>query len=431
MANLGSLKVYLTADTKKFNSGLSRAQIGMRKFSKSARGITTAIAGIAGVSGAAFAALNSMASIGDEIGKGAKKIGVSAEEFQKLGFAARRSGSDVGAVNTAFKRMASTIFDASNGLAESKRAINAVGLSVDDLKGKRPEEQFRLIASSLNRVEDASTKAALAQDFFGRSGTELLPMLKDYNALAEEASEHGIITDEQVKAAEKFKDTMENIGMAIKSALINSGALQYINDLVEGMKALSEYGYWKTLFGDEGDGNMAAATEAELYWQREKSDKRRMKAHKARRAALKNEIKLELDASDAAKKRAKKELDLAEKLEKKRQQAFKVDRKTLAEIDKDIGMMFDTNFKKFGIELTAPEKEELKMILKGEGEGLEPIRLAEALQAGSREAFSLRTAGRFKTEKRNLKANERTAREVSNMANNGLYLRDVAVVQRV
>ena len=62
-------------------------------------------------------------------------------------------------------------------IAESIRAFDAMGISVDQLRGKAPEEQFELITSALADVADASTRAAPAPDVFGRAGTSLLPSL--------------------------------------------------------------------------------------------------------------------------------------------------------------------------------------------------------------------------------------------------------------
>ena len=63
-------------------------------------------------------------------------------------------------------------------LGSSRRRIRwtLLGISVSDLQGISPEQQFQLFANALADVDDASTRAALAQDVFGRAGTELLPL---------------------------------------------------------------------------------------------------------------------------------------------------------------------------------------------------------------------------------------------------------------
>jgi hypothetical protein len=206
-----------------------------RKFQKDIKAVSSGLLIAGAAAGSAFVAFDRLATIGDDIGKGAKKIGVTAEEFQKLSFAAERSGATAGNVNAAFKRMSSTIFDAGRGIKESTDALDELGISLDELKGLSPEEQFSIIAERLNAVEDATTKAALAQDVFGRAGTELIPMIANYKELANEAERVGLITDENVKAAERYKDQMTDLKTAATAFVSNSGLLQYLTDVVDRM----------------------------------------------------------------------------------------------------------------------------------------------------------------------------------------------------
>ena len=57
-------------------------------------------------------------------------------------------------------------------------AFDALGLSAEQFKGLSPEQQFQLVANALGGVEDASTRAALAQDVFGKAGTSLTPVVR-------------------------------------------------------------------------------------------------------------------------------------------------------------------------------------------------------------------------------------------------------------
>ena len=95
--------------------------------------------------------------------------------------------------------MASTIFDANRGVKRVCRRTRCARLpkSASDLVGKTPEEQFLLLANALVAVTDASTRAALAQDIFGRAGTNLLPLLQKGEegmaALRQQARDLGIV----------------------------------------------------------------------------------------------------------------------------------------------------------------------------------------------------------------------------------------------
>ncbi len=232
-----------------------------KKVNKSATGLNSALTTFAGgaVGGAVVssiskitASLSSLANkaidvtmsvvkLGDEIGKSSKRIGISTEEFQKLTFAARRSGATTGDIERGFKRLASTIFDAGRGVKESTDALQLLQLEYADLQALTPEQQFSIIADRLNAVEDATTKAALAQDIFGRAGTNLIPMLSDYRDLSKEIQDlGGIISDEDVKAAERFTDEIENLATASKVLVTKTGIVRLLADAAEGFTEMAK-----------------------------------------------------------------------------------------------------------------------------------------------------------------------------------------------
>ena len=124
--------------------------------------IKNAIVGVGIATALAFGvnAIKNYTETGDAIHKLSLRTGFGTESLSKLSFAAEQSGTDIGTIETAVRRMASVVFDANAGLAESERAFNALGLSAKSLEQLSPEEQFLKIANALANVENASTKAA-------------------------------------------------------------------------------------------------------------------------------------------------------------------------------------------------------------------------------------------------------------------------------
>jgi hypothetical protein len=99
-------------------------------------------------------------------------------------------------------------------------ALRWLGLTYEDLKGQGPEEQFFKVALALAEVEDAGTRAALANEIFGRAGTQLLPMLANGAAgiqeMADEARRLGIVFDKEMAAdAEGLTDEMDEVKKSI------------------------------------------------------------------------------------------------------------------------------------------------------------------------------------------------------------------------
>ncbi len=225
----GRAFVELFADDSKLVRGLRAAQRKLRKFGASVRAIGARV--LAG--GAAFAAplagaVKVFASAGDQLNKMAIRTGISAESLSQLAFAAEQSGASLEAVETGLRNMQRSILDAERGLSTATDALARLGLTVDDLKGLSPEEQFKLLADRLARVEDPTMRAALAMKLFGRSGTQLLPLLSQgaagIEALQQEADRLGLtISTEQAQAAADFADAWNRIKRQLKAAVVQIG----------------------------------------------------------------------------------------------------------------------------------------------------------------------------------------------------------------
>lgn len=224
-------KAYLELGLRaKIDKGLQAAARKLRAFG------TNAIKFGGGIVASASAALTAVvgpakrfASIGDDIGKMAKRTGIGAEALQELGFAARQSGTDLGTVENGTKRMQRVINDAANGLAGAQRSLEQIGLSPDQLAGKATEDQLQMVSDALAQVDDSSRQAAIAQEIFGRAGTQLLPLFKEgpkgLAALRAEAKQLGIVlSDEDIANAEMLEDSFGRSGDAIKAVFLKIGA---------------------------------------------------------------------------------------------------------------------------------------------------------------------------------------------------------------
>lgn len=208
--------------------------------------------GVAGAVTAIAALTIKLVNLGDDIGKMAKRIGIGTKEFQKFNWMARRSGATSDNVEKAFKRMADTIVDAGNGMAEAKRGIESLGLSYEDLINLSPDKQFEMIAERLALVENASMKSALAQDIFGKSGTALIPMIDTYKELTTEVERLAVVMDEEaIRASEQLKDDFEDLQSSVTALAANSGFIAWLSDISAGLADILKSGNAvKSFFGN-------------------------------------------------------------------------------------------------------------------------------------------------------------------------------------
>jgi hypothetical protein len=206
-------------------------------------------AAAAGLAKATVAAVN----YGDAIDKASKRTGISAENLQRLNLAAELSGTNIEGVEKGIKRMSSVVFDAQNGLMESVRAFDALGLSADEMAKKTPDEQLDAFLVALAGVENHSRRAALAQDIFGRAGTQLLPVIDggvaSYRTLIGEADKlNAVLSQDQVTAAANAKDAVTRLQSSLKAlgfgAILLEGnkLADVMNTMAERVAAFSESG---------------------------------------------------------------------------------------------------------------------------------------------------------------------------------------------
>ena len=70
----------------------------------------------AGITGGLAAAVGVSAKLGDDLAKASKRIGITHQELQALGFAAKIAGADMKAMQLSLRRTAQNSFDAAKGL---------------------------------------------------------------------------------------------------------------------------------------------------------------------------------------------------------------------------------------------------------------------------------------------------------------------------
>ncbi|MCF8012679.1 MAG: hypothetical protein K9L56_15530 [Clostridiales bacterium] len=185
-----------------------------QKMKNTGQSLSTSLTPAIAAAGAGmFALANRTATAGDQVQKMAQRTGFSTEALSELKHAAELSGTSIDSMEKGVKRMQKRIFEAEKGLSSATDAFDALGVSSKELQGLSPEEQFDKLAMSLADVESDSRRAALAQEVFGRAGTQMLPMLsKGSEGLADmrqEARDLGIVFDQDsADAAAKFKDDM-------------------------------------------------------------------------------------------------------------------------------------------------------------------------------------------------------------------------------
>jgi hypothetical protein len=169
------------------------------------------------IAGGMFNIVNDAALYGDKTYKTAQKVGMVAEEWQKLAHAGKMAGISYEQLESGMVIFNKNISDAAKGTGEAYMAYNNLGISLKDAGGnmRKTEDILKDVANAFAGVEDSATKTKLATVLAGRSGAQLIPMLnsgaKGLEEMAKKAERMGLVNAEIAEKSEKFRDAMENV----------------------------------------------------------------------------------------------------------------------------------------------------------------------------------------------------------------------------
>ena len=152
----------------------------------------------------------------DSLNKAATQAGLTTEAMSELAYAAKLSGVETNQLSAAFRFMQKGLSEASQGIGESRLAIKALGLSLDEIRKLKPDEQFELIADRIAMLPDPADRARAAMKMFGDSGAQLLPMMEQgaegVRKLREEAERLGqSFSKEQLDRLTAAKDAVDQL----------------------------------------------------------------------------------------------------------------------------------------------------------------------------------------------------------------------------
>jgi hypothetical protein len=124
---------------------------------------------------------------GQALDKGAQldvlssRTGVASGELSRLGRALENTGASSDMLGPIFDRMNRALAGSGEDGGKAGKALEKLGINIENLKTLSPDQQFELIGKSLSNVADRSERVDMAMDIFGRgSGSRLLRLFNDY-----------------------------------------------------------------------------------------------------------------------------------------------------------------------------------------------------------------------------------------------------------
>lgn len=257
-----TVTVDFNANLTRFSSAIDKATNDLNKFQSNTARIAGNVKSAFAVLGAGFAvagitnAIRDVADFADEMGKAAQKVGTTTESLSGLKYAGDLADVSFEQLQTSLAKLTRNSEEFRDG---SKTAIDTFAkIGIDPTKFDDTAELFGTVADGLNKIDNAGRKAAIAQEIFGKSGAQLIPLLnagsEGLKDAAAEAERFGkIISGDTARKAEEFNDNMTRLGAAIDGLKISlgSGVIGQFADLTTQLLAASKAadGFWGALAG--------------------------------------------------------------------------------------------------------------------------------------------------------------------------------------
>jgi len=242
----------------------------------------------------AYAAVEGVVDTASEISDSSKKVGMSAEEYQKWTYAAKLSGIEQEKLTAMMIKQQTAFANATDGskgvtltleeqklaaidLEKAQKTLNEAikkhgknsleareaGIKLEQLQKKSTEtsnaqseaykklgidikklssaEAFNQVLLKLSGITDETERNSIANDIFGKTYADLGPLLAEgadgMEALRKEASDlGGVMSDETVEAGDKLGDTMDKV-----KTMLGGVTVSIVEDLMPEFQNMADW----------------------------------------------------------------------------------------------------------------------------------------------------------------------------------------------
>ena len=208
----------------KLNQRMEKMRPALNKVWGGVMRLTRAFIGLVGSSGVLTMGIAKVTEYADHIDKMSQKIGMTTDSYQKWNYIMSINGGNVDSLSMGFKTLTTQIAGVQKGSKESIDSFRKLGVQVKDSNGKfrSSEAIFDDVVKSLQDMDDKTERDIIANKLFGRSASELRPLLnqssKEIERLTKNFEKYGMkLSKKEIKNAVEFKDTWTTFTMFLQS----------------------------------------------------------------------------------------------------------------------------------------------------------------------------------------------------------------------
>ena len=220
-----------------FGNATTKAGESLRGLSMVAGAVDVALAGITIKAGQTADDLNTMSKV----------TGISTTELQKYKYSADLLDVSVETIAKSQTKMKKSMYSAQQGSKTMADAFAKLGVSIEDSNGnlRSQDEVFTESIKALGQMSNETERDALAMQIFGKSASELNPLIEDngetFERVAQIFANNGleIVDQETIDKANQFQDALDTL-KATGMATLSTIGMQLAGYLAPAMEKISE-----------------------------------------------------------------------------------------------------------------------------------------------------------------------------------------------
>lgn len=220
-----------------FGNATTKAGESLRGLSMVAGAVDVALAGLTVKAGQTADDLNTMSKV----------TGISTEELQKYKYSADLLDVSVETIAKSQTKMKKSMLSAQQGSSTMADAFAKLGVSIEDSNGnlRSQDEVFAESIKALGEMSNETERDALAMQIFGKSATELNPLIEDngetFQRVADIFASNGleVVDQETIDNANRFQDALDTI-KATGMVTLSTIGMQLAGYLAPAMEKVAE-----------------------------------------------------------------------------------------------------------------------------------------------------------------------------------------------
>ena len=220
-----------------FGNATTKAGESLKGLSMVAGAVDVALAGITIKAGQTADDLNTMSKV----------TGISTTELQKYKYSADLLDVSVETIAKSQTKMKKSMYSAQQGSKTMADAFAKLGVSIEDSNGnlRSQDEVFTESIKALGQMSNETERDALAMQIFGKSASELNPLIEDngetFERVAQIFANNGleVVDQETIDKANQFQDALDTL-KATGMATLSTIGMQLAGYLAPAMEKISE-----------------------------------------------------------------------------------------------------------------------------------------------------------------------------------------------